>query len=955
MRVLATSIWAVNSTLISLGMIIIVVLLFLTRTPFLDLLELKTYDLRYQARGDRPPSPEVVLAVIDEKSLAAEGRWPWPRSKLAALVDRLSQEQAKVIGFDMAFLEPDREPQNDLILARAFKRSSAAVVLGYFFLMRAADAEVALGQQVIDQSLERLSASKYPLILYGQGHETDSTSFLKAYAPMGNLEVLSAAAASSGHLILGRDPDQAIRWMPLVIQGGEDVFPPLALWCVWHYFDKPQLLVKAGRYGVEGIQMGQRSIPTDEKGQLLINYLGPPKTFPHISISDILSGQFPPGTFTNKIVLVGATAVGIHDLLNAPLSPNYAAVEIHATVIDNLLTQDFLTRPSWARTYDLFAIIIFGGLIGIALPRLGVFRGLGLAIGLAVVHIVTVYGMFVIAGVWVMAVYPLLALAATYIGLSFNQLVRQLRQTFRSLQEELEEHKRTAAELRQRETQYRDLVEGSLQGISIVTKDGTRVFANSALARIWGYESPDELIGRSLWENIAPHERSPLQASLSRQLLGIMTPAYRAYQTVKKDGTLIWTERLASPMLSDGDIVILEAYIDVTERHRLEAQLHQAQKMQAIGTLAGGISHDFNNLLTSILGYTELARQELRPDQAAGHYLTEVLTAGTRAKDLVQQILTFSRQTEIRRSPIQLQPVIQEVLSLLRAALPASIVIQPVLEANAGLVLADATQMHQVLLNLCTNAAHAMRETGGVIEVRLDAVDVTPDSPLVPLHLQAGPYVRLQVRDNGQGMTSAVMERIFEPFFTTKRTGEGTGLGLAVVHGIVMRHEGDITVESIPARGTTFTVHLPQIAEAVIADRQPEHLDTGGNEHILFVDDEEVLVYLGKAILESLGYQVTGCSGSSEALDIFQEMPHQFDLVITDYTMPDMNGEALAHALRQIRPGIPIILCTGLSDVNTAERAQALGLNAVVLKPWTSQDLGMKIRQVLAHRPTEGT
>ena len=263
MRVPVTSVLAINSTSISLFTIIIVVTLFLARTPFFDLIELKTYDLRYLARGQRSPSSDVVLAVIDEKSLAVEGRWPWPRSKLAALVNRLSQEQAKVIGFDMAFLEPDREPRNDLALASSIKRSSAAVVLGYSFLMRAADAEVAREQSVIDQSFKHLDTSQYPLILYGPRHRTDAMPFLKAYASMGNRDLFSDASATYGHLILGRDSDHAIRWMPLVIQGGKDFFPPLALWCAWHYLDKPPLLLRAERYGVEGIQMGQRSIPTD--------------------------------------------------------------------------------------------------------------------------------------------------------------------------------------------------------------------------------------------------------------------------------------------------------------------------------------------------------------------------------------------------------------------------------------------------------------------------------------------------------------------------------------------------------------------------------------------------------------------------------------------------------------------------------------------------------------------
>ena len=441
--------------------------------------------------------------------------------------------------------------------------------------------------------------------------------------------MFTAAAASSGYFSLRSDQDGVVRWMPLMIQGGEELFPPLAVWCAWHYLGKPQLTVQVGRYGVEGIQMGNRFIPTDKNGQLLINYLGPAKTFPHVSISDILSGKLARGTFTDKIVLVGATAMGTHDLRSTPLSPLYPGVEIHATVIDNILTQHFLTRPHWSKIYDLLAIIILGALIGIAVPRLGALKGLLCAMGLSILYLVIACWFFVHAGVWLNIVYPLLALSTNYLGHSFNSMAQQLHQAFRNLQSELEERQRAEEALRQSEAHYRALVEGSLQGIAIVKRDGTRVFANSALVRMLGYEGPEELIGRSIGEPTPLHELSRFQVAVEAHLRGEPAPLHDVYQAVKKDGTLIWVERLASPMTLNGEAVILETYIDITERKRLETQLRQAHKMQAIGTLAGGIAHDFNNILTAILGYAELAVEERKQDRVLVEYLQECSPPGT--------------------------------------------------------------------------------------------------------------------------------------------------------------------------------------------------------------------------------------------------------------------------------------------------------------------------------------
>lgn len=388
------------------------------------------------------------------------------------------------------------------------------------------------------------------------------------------------------------------------------------------------------------------------------------------------------------------------------------------------------------------------------------------------------------------------------------------------------------------------------------------------------------------------------------------------------------------------------------ERKRLETQLQQAYKMEAIGTLAGGIAHDFNNLLAVIIGYTELLSLDLATGNGATSYLQEILTACRRAKSLVQQILTFSRQRDPERQPVSLCRVVNETLQLLRASLPTTIAFQCHIDPQSGAVMADPTQMHQVLMNLCTNAEHAMRQNGGLLEVRLEAVRV--DASFATHHppLRPGPHARLIVRDTGQGIPHEVQARIFDPFFTTKAVGEGTGMGLAVVHGIVTNHDGAIAVESQQGCGTKFTIYLPQWKEADTEDIQPADQLPAGRGNILFVDDEVALIRAGQAMLTHLGYTVTAYTSSDEAFTCFQAAPHTFDLVITDQTMPHMTGEMLSQAIRQVRPDVPIILCTGFSHVITQENALSMGINAFLQKPLTMHDLGAAIQRVLDEHAT---
>ena len=420
-----------------------------------------------------------------------------------------------------------------------------------------------------------------------------------------------------------------------------------------------------------------------------------------------------------------------------------------------------------------------------------------------------------------------------------------------------------------------------------------------------------------------------------------------------KDGiehTMLWS---ADPIDFEGQECFINVLTDITEhkmiqkeKANLESQLQQAQKMEAIGTLAGGIAHDFNNILGAIIGYTELSLNEAEKDSILYQNLQEVFKASGRAKDLVQQILTFSRQAERERKPVQVKLICKEAIKFLRASLPTSIKIRQKIDSDF-LVKADPTQIHQVLMNLCTNAGHAMREKGGVLEVKLTNVKLDEDLSAKFPDLKPGPYIELAVSDTGHGIPAHIIDRIFDPFFTTKENGEGTGMGLSVVHGIVGGCGGEITASSEPSKGATFKIYLPAMKRDNAQAPITEDSIATGTERILFVDDEKALVDLGKRMLESLGYKVTTRTSSIEALELFKAKADSFDLVITDMTMPNVTGEKLASELIRIKPDVPVILCTGYSAHIDQEQALTMGIRAFIFKPVIKGDMAKTIRRVL--------
>lgn len=514
---------------------------------------------------------------------------------------------------------------------------------------------------------------------------------------------------------------------------------------------------------------------------------------------------------------------------------------------------------------------------------------------------------------------------------------------------DITEKKKAEDALCDSEEKFHNLYEEAPMAYFTVGIDRALADCNRMAEEVFGYRR-EELLGRKVIELF------PDVAYGKEEVVGFFDGVLRGanirhkrIQMTKKDGSLIWGSLTVNNTRDhEGKISASRCMVsDITEHVKLESRLRQAQKMEAIGTLAGGIAHDFNNILAAIVGYAELAGLNVPDRSKTKHDLGKILLAAHRAKDLVDHILAFSRQKEQDRKPIQIEPIVKEAFTLLRASLPTTIEIRQYREDDIGVVEADPTQIHQVLMNLCTNAAHAMKDKGGILEVRLAKIDIDGQTAKQHPDLHPGPYLKMSVRDTGHGMTPEIINRIFDPYFTTKEKGEGTGLGLAVVYGIVKSHDGAITVSSEPGKGSIFDVYLPIIGEGMTTEIDTEQPLSTGHESILFIDDEQILVDIGKQILEHLGYNVIAKTSSIEALELFQAKPDQFDLVITDMTMPHITGERLAQELMRIRPDIPIILCTGFSKEITAERAKEMGIREFVMKPLVIRDLAKTVRKVL--------
>jgi PAS domain S-box-containing protein len=923
-------------------------------------IDLMNYDLLLRHFPGNHASATVVIVDLDERTLKRYGQWPWPRYRLASLLDRIAAAKPAVVGLDMVLAEPYRMSagrvlddlgafhkrdvtlgrlpvelsDNDRVLAETLARGP--FVLGNQFHFNGS------GNSSEQCFLHSLKVS----LLHGSGGQRENPGIPEGAGVLCSLPMFSEKAAATGFLNFSPDGDGMARRLPLLIRYKGKVYPSLALATVLKLKGTDSLLLKKDRNGLESLRFGTTSIPVDGHGQLLVRFRGPKRTHAYVSAADIMDGGVPSVKLQGKVVLVGTSAAGMAEWLVTPFGPTFPGIETHAAVVDNLLTGDLIAEPGWSRSLVLLLVVIPGA----ALSLLFRFRGTVFCLVATILFLaalwLTMQQVFFHAGLFVGTTFPM---ASTVCGCAVLAALKHR-----------EEQKRAEDSLRESEARFRSLFTMAPIPLANVSRDGKVLAVNNSLTRVMGYTADDLPTVERAWDLCMsdPGIRDRFAAQWRAALIGSTAsdPAMESleYPVVCKDGTSR-TMVVATESVRDSVIV---AFFDVTERkraeedrQRLERRLLQAQKMDAIGQLAGGVAHDFNNMLNVIIGNAELALGRASPGEALREELQDILTAGKRSADLTRQLLAFARKQIVSPRVLNLNDAVAGMLRMLRRLIGENINLVWRPEQGLWRVRMDPSQVDQLLANLTVNARDAMNKAGKII---IETSNAICDELFQAAHPESAPgeYVLLTVTDDGCGMDKETLANIFEPSFTTKEEGMGTGLGLSTVYGIVRQNGGFIAVYSEPGRGTTFRIYLPRYGADVresVDDRAITKMQ-GGSETVLVVEDEQSVLNLTRAMLEKLGYRVLAVKGAVHALRLAREYDGDIDLLLTDVVMPGMNGRDLAEQIIGIRPDLKCLYMYGYAvDVIAHKGILEEGVHFIA-KPFSLYDLAGRVRTVLEPR-----
>ncbi len=935
---------------------------------FFIYLENKIGDMLTISVGHRQPIGDLVIVDIDESSLSGFGQWPWPRNRLALLLQKIKDSGATSVGIDMLFPEPDRTSpvtlRSELLRNRqinvefkglpedmmdhdkifASTLSSGPFVLGYKFLFHKQN------QKSRNCLLQSLSVAWFN----APQRETASHSLFSASDVICSINPISKSVSYGGFLNATPDIDGVLRRATLLIEYHGEFFPSLALATLMQTLGTKQVFIKIGRYGIKSIYLDEIHIPVDSKCNMLINYRGKGKSFNYISAGDILNGLITKEKLKGKIVFIGSSATGLGGYEQTPIDSVYPDLEIHATVVDNILQGDSFSRPHWATISGLSAILIVGFISSFAIAWLGPLSNCTILIfGLLGCWYGSTW-FLKSHGILLSPLFPIMVLATNFAAL----MILKYWYNEKSARKQKEQ---ALVSLKASEGRLKSIMKAIPDIVYRLDKFEKITFINDAVTR-YGY-SQDELLGTHIIEIVSPQDRPQANHRINERRTGSRATNGFEIRLLNKIRSVIPADSsvryfmISAEGLYSTDEPETNTFIgtqgiarDITERKQLESQLLQAQKMEAIGTLAGGIAHDFNNLLQAIQGYSQLLLFGKQKKDPEFKNLKEIENAAQRAGKLTEQLLTFSRKVESKLTPVNINQEIIQVERLLRSTIPKMIDIELNLEEKLRIINADSAQLLQIMMNLSVNSRDAMPE-GGKLVIKTE--NITLDEGFTKKHVGAKPgeYVLLQFSDTGSGMDRRTMEHIFEPFYTTKEIGKGTGLGLSMVYGIVKNHGGYVTCSSEMNKGTIFNIYFPVvepvIKKKVISEELEEEIFVGGFETILLVDDESSNQNLGKEILSKAGYNVLTANDGESALEIYREKKEEISLIIVDLIMPGMGGKRCIEEIIKINPHENVIISSGYSTNGAVGETLETYVGGIIRKPYDVRQMPKIVHEAL--------